>query len=174
MDVERNLSPVLETHPLPSELSHIMRRLYFGENSTLPFPAEIRELILANLLHSTEPRHEVSFDVKFWWKYKTKSEVLPVIYPEQIGNHFLRLCGVSKQTRADAIKVLFSRNRIHLGLERRLKKRSPWCEAEYSFVNMPKFIVEVLGKEALLSIRDLRISLHNDHQDSHDYVSGVL
>lgn len=81
-DTERNLSPVLETPPLGSQLSHLVDPPHSEENSIFPLPPEIRGLILAHLLQSTEPSSELSFDINSSWDYKPKSEPPPKIEPK--------------------------------------------------------------------------------------------
>ena len=155
------------------------------ECNTLPFPSEIREEILAEVLKS--PR-EVSPWVRIWqlWMGQEKryiqgiyAEGKPqcmldvlrkgmIIHPDEIKQQFTAVCQISKQLRAEAIKVFFSRNSINFSIGGRSTRvfASPTDEVGREVrVNMPAVIERQWGREVLLGLRDLDLSVYTEYKD---------
>ena len=131
---------------------------------TLPFPAEIRELILVILLKRRTYEGWISFYAEDEVNSKSKIMSIPKVSPEDIGHTFSILCKVSKQMRADAIHVLFSKNTIALTITCDLYRMK---SDQYLETNTAKLVEAAWGREALLAIRYLAFSLRNGDENMH-------
>jgi hypothetical protein len=140
-------------------------------NLTLPLPFEIRDQILTHLLVS---KQEVLDLMPGLWplchcgneyiRAAIRGTVRPHINNLGLSKQFRILTQVSRKLRADAINILFYRNKWHLTMS--LSRDEP--NGGHSFIDWDSsaMVRKLWGLDAILSIRYMKITVENEKENA--------
>lgn len=163
------------------------RRLKFQQkvpgapNLTLPLPFEIRDQILSYLLVSRQEVLELKRGI--WPLHLYGSEYVGAgpttdrwgahINDLNLSTQFHTLTQVSRQLRADAITVLFYRNKWHLTIS---LSRDEYQTGRYSIIcwDSSAMIRKLWGPDAILSLRNVKVTIQNESKSAQRRVQGYL
>ena len=143
----------------------------YTQNSGLPIPFELREHILTYLLISTNDILELNRGR--WPLYRCGSEYIrsttggAVSHVNDLGlsKQFRTLTQVSRQMRADAIIVLFYRNKWHLTISL-CRDEETWGSHQFVGWDSASMVRKLWGQEAILSMRYLKLTVENESKSA--------
>lgn len=143
----------------------------YTQNSGLPIPFELREQILKYLLISTNDILELNRGR--WPLYRCGSEYIQSttggavshINDLVLSRQFRTLTQVSRQMRADAIIVLFYRNKWHLTISL-CRDEETWGSHQFVGWDSASMVRKLWGQEAILSMRYLKLTVENESKSA--------
>jgi hypothetical protein len=159
----------------------VQNKVSEARNTTLPLPFELRDQILTFLLVS---KQEILGIRQGQWplylpgRYYIRDRITtddrgPRINDLKISKQFRILTQVCRQLRADAITILFYRNKWHLTISLSRDEYQIGRPVIFAW-DSSAMVRKLWGLNAILSLQNVKITIENESKIAHKRVQGYL